>query len=56
MNDSKVGGSGGNMQSALLLRGSIKCNPQHTFSIVCEGHTEEEGADGVIGPVNAPPF
>ena len=26
------------------------------ISIVCEGHTEEEGANGVIGPVNAPPF
>ena len=24
--------------------------------IVCEGHTEEECADGVPGPVNAPPF
>ena len=36
---------------------AVKPLTSHTYiCIVCEGHTEEEGADGVTGLVNAPPF
>ena len=36
---------------------AVKPLTSHAYiCIVCEGHTEEEGADGVTGLVNAPPF